>query len=419
MNAFKFYAACFISHAFRITYCVLVSILATSPAHAAITNNQSAITNLQSEIIVDSTAVDHTFGGQMIFTLTAHAPTDLTEATLLFRVGADSRTEVISAQFDPAPALDTRVTIDLQSQPIQPFATVFYHWQITDSTSNTLNTAEQTHRYEDNRFTWKTATRGVINAHWYTGDLAFGQALADRGAEALNRASRLMDATPPEQLDIYVYEKVADLQSGLRLGGREWVGGHADPRLGVVMVYGTADPLDLLRLENDLSHELTHVIVYQIVGPGYGTMPVWLDEGLAINAEPQPNPLYAEALTAALQSDSLEQIQILCTSFGIDPGRAFLAYAESASLVRYLQDRSGPQVIQQLLTAYREGASCEGGLRRVLDLSLPELQADWENDVLRASPFTKLFRQTLPYLIIVGPVLLVVMALMFIPKRKT
>lgn len=412
MSALKFCATHLTAYALRLTYGLVLVAGLVAPVHAS-----TAI--FQSEITVDSTAVYHTFGGQMIFTLAAHAPTDLTEATLLFRLGADSRTEVISARFDPALAIETRVTIDLQAQPIQPFATIYYHWQITDSTGQTLNTDDQTYFYEDNRFTWKTATRGSINAHWYTGDLAFGQALADRGYEALNRASRLMDAPPPDKLDIYVYEKVSDLQSGLRLGGREWVGGHADPRLGVVMVYGTADPLDLLRLESDLSHELTHVMVYQIVGPGYGTMPVWLDEGLAINAEPQPSPIYADSLNTAIQADSLESIQIMCTSFGIDPNRAILAYAESASLVRYLQDRFGPQTLQELLAAYREGASCEGGVQRVLNLSLPELQADWENDTLRASPLTKLLKQTLPYLIIFGPVLLVVMALMFIPKRKT
>jgi len=418
MSAFKFHAAHFTQHALRITYCLLVSVFIVSPLHAATANLQLPISNFQAAISVDSTGVYHTFGGQMIFILAAHAPTNLSEATLLFRLGADSRTELISAQFDPTPKLDTRVTIDLQAQPIQPYATIYYHWVITDSAGNTLTTDEETHFYDDNRFTWTTVTRGNISAHWYTGDIAFGQALADRGYEALSRASRLMDAPTPDKLDIYVYETVSDLQSGLRLGGREWVGGHADPRLGVVMVYGTNDPLDLLRLENDLSHELTHVMVYQIVGPGYGTMPVWLDEGLAINAEPQPSPLYADALNTAVQSDSLESLQVLCTSFGVDPNRAILAYAESASLVRYLQDRFGPQAIQQLLTAYRDGASCEGGIRRVLALSLPELQADWENDVLRASPIIKFLRQMLPYLLIFGPVLLVVTALLFVPKRK-
>jgi Peptidase MA superfamily len=380
------------------------------PVHSA-SSQQSAIT-------VDSTNVVHTFGGQMIFTLTAHAPSNLTDATLLMRAGTDARTEVISAQFDPAKQITTQVTLDLQATPIAPFANITYQWQLADANGDTFTTDEQSYFYEDNRFTWQTAIRGPIHAHWHSGDLAFGQAIADIGYDALNRASRLMAAPPPAKLDIYVYEQLADLQAGLRLGGRNWVGGHADPRIGVVMVYGTNDALDLLRLENDLSHELTHVMVYQIVGPGYNTMPVWLDEGLAVSSEPQPNPQYADALNTAVKTDALTPIAALCAPFGIDPGRAILAYAESASLVRYLQDRVGPQGIQQLLAAYRDGATCEGGVQRVLQISLPELQSEWEGDALRASPFLKIVRQALPYLLVFGPVLLVLVALLFVPRRK-
>lgn len=390
-------------------------VLALAGPVQALTPTQQANGN----IVVDGTQVAHTFGGQMIFALTAHAASNITDATLLMRPGADARTEVISAHFDPAQTIDTQVTIDLQATPISPFANITYQWQLADANGDTITTDEQTHFYEDNRFTWREADRGAIHAHWNSGDLAFGQAIADIGYDALNRASRLMDVTnPPARLDIYVYERLEDLQAGLRLGGRSWVGGHADPRIGVVMVYGTNDPLDLVRLENDLSHELTHVMVYQIVGPGYNTMPVWLDEGLAVSSEPQPNPQYADALSTAIKTNALTPVAALCAPFGIDPGRAILSYAESASLVRYLQDRSGPQGVQQLLAAYRDGATCEGGVQRVYQVSLPELQTEWESDALRASPLLKLLRQVAPYLIVFGPVALIFIAFIFVPKRK-
>jgi hypothetical protein len=379
---------------------------------------QSAALAQQSTITVDATSVVHTFGGQMIFTLSAHAPSNITDATLLMRPGLDARTEVVSAHFDPATQIDTQVTVDLQAQPIAPFANVTYQWQLADAAGDTLTTDEQSHFYDDNRFTWRDATRGAIHAHVNNGDLAFSQAVADIGYDALNRASRIMAATPPAKLDVYVYEKLEDLQAGLRLGGRAWVGGHADPRIGVVMVYGTNDSLDLVRLDNDLSHELTHVMIYQIVGPGYNTMPVWLDEGLAVSSEPQPNPQYADALSTAVKADALTPISALCAPFGIDPGRAILSYSESASLVRYIQDRSGPQGIQQLLAAYRDGATCEGGVQRVFQISLPELQNEWESNALRASSFVKLARQAAPYLLVFGPVALVFIALLFVPKRK-
>lgn len=354
----------------------------------------------------------------MIFTLAAHSPNGITEAALLMRVGDDSRTDVLPVEFIPGQSIDARAVLDLQSQPIAPFATVFYSWRLADSAGATLTTPEQAYMYEDNRFQWQTVARGAIHAHWHSGDLAFGQAVADIGYEALNRVSGLMGATPPDKLDIYVYQNLSDLQSGLRLGGRTWVGGHADPSLGVVLVYGAPDQFELIRLENDLSHELAHVVLYQVVGPNYNRMPVWLDEGLATNAELQPNPAYSEALTAAVESETIIPLESLCGTFGVEASRAILSYSESESVVRYIQDRWGPSTMRELLQAYSEGASCEGGVQRALKLSLAELQADWTSDVLRASPLRALIRQFLPYLLIFGPVALIIAALLFVPKRK-
>ncbi|MBM4422412.1 MAG: hypothetical protein FJ030_03340 [Chloroflexi bacterium] len=391
---------------------LLLVLLLAAPAQSAISHRPSAIS-------VDSISVTHTFGEQMIFTLAAHSDAEITQATLLLRVGADSRTEVIGADLFPAPQIETQVTLDLQTQPIAPFADVFYSWRIADSSSETITTPEQTYLYEDNRFQWETVARGAVRAHWHSGDLAFGQSVADIGYESLNRASRLMDTSPPDQVDIYVYERLDDLQSGLRLGGRDWVAGHADPSLGVVLVNSYADTAALLELENTLAHELTHVLIYQIVQAGYDRMPVWLDEGIAVNSEPRPNAIFGDALTRAVETEAIIPLESLCGAFSIDSSRAILSYAESASLVRYIRDRWGPGAIRDLLTAYREGATCEGGLQRVLKVSFVELQTGWESDVLRASPLAAFLREAMPYVFVFGPVAVILAALLFAPKRKT
>jgi hypothetical protein len=335
------------------------------------------------------------------------------------RTGIDSRTDVLPSQFTSGTTIEAQAGRDLQSQPIPPFANITYSWRLTDANGDTFTTPEQVFRYEDNRFIWETASRGPIHTYWHAGDLAFGQAVADIGYDAITRVSRLMNITPPDNLDIYIYENVADLQSGLSLGGRTWVGGHADPTLGVVMVYGAPDQFELVRLESDLAHELSHVLVYQIVGPGYTTMPVWLDEGIATTAELQPDPNYADALNTAVNNNSLIPLDSLCGSFGVDGSRVILAYSQSVSVVRYIQDRWGPAAIRDLLYAYRDGASCQGGVQRVLNLSLAELQTDWERDVLRSSPINNLVRQLIPYLIIFGPITLIISLVIFVPRPHT
>lgn len=372
----------------------------------------------QAAIVVDNAVVAHTFGGQMIFILDAHANANITGAALLTRIGDGARTDVVDADFTPGPTIEARVTRDLQAQPISPFAPVIYSWRLTDSAGHTLTTPEQTYVYEDNRFTWQTAGRGAIVAHWYSGTLAFGQAVADTGYQALGRVSRFIGATPPARVDVYVYATLNDLQSGLRLGGREWVGGHADPALGVVLVAASPDPSGISGLDRDLPHELAHVMIYQAVGPGYDKMPVWLDEGLAVNSELQPQAQYALALDEAAGKNALMKLDTLCSSFGVDSGQALLAYGQSQSVVRYILDRWGSRAVADLLAAYRDGATCEGGVQRVLNVTLPELQADWQRDVLEASPLSNFLRGLGPALLVFGLPALVIAALIFVPKKK-
>lgn len=384
----------------------VISVLSASPVQA------------QVGIIHDSSEVIYTFGGQMIFTLVAHSEADIVKATLIVRIGDADRTDVYEEPITPAPRLETKYTRDLQAEPIPPFAPVHYSWLLTDADDHTLMTEEKILFYEDNRFDWQAVGRGAVVAHWYNGDVAFGQATADIGYKALNQVSRFLGAQPPPEVNVYVYANVDDLQSGLRLGGRTWVGGHADPELGVVLVTAAPGPEAVINLERDLPHELAHVMVYQIVGPGYDRMPRWLDEGLAMNSEQQPRSDLEVALNKAAQADNLLPLNVLCAPFGIDFNQAVLSYAQSKSVVRYILDRWGSARMNELLLAYRDGATCEGGVQREFNLSLPELQAEWQSDVLEASPLSIFVRDTIPAIAVFGLPALIIAALVFAPRRK-
>jgi hypothetical protein len=70
-------------------------------------------------------------------------------------------------------------------------------------------------------------------------------------------------------------------------------------------------------------------------------------------------------------------LESLCAAFPDDKSGAVQAYAQSASVVRYLQNRYGNQRLRDLLMSYGDGADCNGGVQRVLGLSLSELEARW------------------------------------------
>jgi len=379
-------------------------------------NFQPPTSNFQSSLTFETFSVTHTFGSQITFNVTAKSDADVTAAVVLMRTSDSDRTEVIQASVTPSKNFKGQVTRELQAQPISPFTTITYSWRLTDSQGRTFTSSDQKYSYDDNRFKWQTLERGAIIAHWYSGDLTFGQYVADTGFQSLDRVSRFINAPLPPKVDVYVYANLNDLQSSLRLMGRNWVSGHADPKIGVVMVTASPDLIGRADLERDVPHELAHIMIYQATVAGYDRMPVWLDEGLAVNSELQPRPDFAAALSDAVKNNSLIPIASLCGSFGSE--RAHLSYAESASLVRYILDHWGSAKMKNLLNAYRDGATCEGGVQRELNVSLVELQTDWQRAVLNSNPETNFLRNAVPWFVIFVPVALIIALFVFVPKQK-
>ena len=147
-----------------------------------------------------------------------------------------------------------------------------------------------------------------------------------------------------------------------------------------------------------IPHEMAHVMLYRNVGDGYSMLPVWLNEGIASLSELYPNPDYDQALTIASQDNSLMAINDLCDTFPLDASRAYLAYAESQSFVRFLRDSYGTPALFSLTSAYADGLSCDQGVVRALGTSLVSLDTRWRESVLGQNVAGVFLRNMLPYL---------------------
>ena len=193
----------------------------------------------------------------------------------------------------------------------------------------------------------------------------------------------------------------------LVLGGQSWVSGHASPELGVVMISIPPGPEQGIEFERQVPHELTHVLLYQSLGPNYNRLPIWLTEGLATTAEIYPNPDLEAALAAAVKTNSLLPLADLCAAFPPDTGRAFLAYAQSQSFVRFLLDNYGATGFSALISAYADGMDCEQGARRALEQPLSQLEARWRESALGENRSGVIAANLFPYLLVLGVVLFV------------
>jgi hypothetical protein len=315
----------------------------------------------------------YTYSQAATFTLTFAAGTAPDTATLYLRVGM-----LTQAYATPVVENVARQERNLSEEPFPPFSTISYWWDYRDLQGLTQTTEKQPFLYEDNRFDWQTLHDGNITLHWVTGDSVLMNNALNIADSALVEIQETLQAPVIDSVTLYIYPALPDLQSALRLSGYEWIGGKAYPEIGVVLLAISPSSEAILKMRRDIPHELTHKVLYDLTGPqGYAALPVWLNEGLASTFELSPDPAYALALQRAIQDGKLIPLTTLCYPFPEEADRALLAYAQSQSFVRYVQETYGWSQIRALIDAYKDGLECSTGVKQTLGADLTTLERDW------------------------------------------
>jgi hypothetical protein len=350
-----------------------------------------------SGITVVKSEASNSFAQQIVFTLEAASDAEITQVYLFFHAAGDERTEAADVTIGEPGRAITYVH-DLGNFPLPPFATVSFWWQIEDAAGNTLTTDPQQFEYTDNRFQWEQLGPSTgsghraegITVHWIEGrgDLAFGQAALDIAKASVEEINAELRAPAPDSIAIYIYDTQQNLEAAMALTGRDWAGGQARPELGVIVVSIPHEQGHTSRMNRYIPHEITHLLVYQLVTPaGYRYVPEWLDEGLATANERLPEPDYALVLEGAREEGRLIPLEDLCVPFSPERATALLAYAQSGSLVQFVREQYGAEGIRALLAAYANGAGCAGGVQEALNVSLSGLETAWRTSLEPKSPW--------------------------------
>lgn len=342
----------------------------------------------QTEPTFDTTA-DYEFGQRLRFHLSGNPTEPVTAVTLLFRAPELPNTLSAAVPIPPGNALNLTHEIDLTQIRLAPFTTVTYWWTVTVADGQTFTVPEQTLAYEDDQFEWHMAERAGITVHWTGEEASIGPVALDILQEALPRLQTFIPVQSQPVLRVYIYPTTADVRAALRLTGRDWVGAHAHPELGVILVTAVNPRTAPTDLRQSLPHELVHYLLYQAVGPQYDVLPPWFNEGMATLAETSPNPNYDTVLQTAVQQNQTLPFTTLCRHFPEDEAGAVLAYAQSDALIRYLQSNYGHHALQTMVLAFADGADCNTAVTRTLDMTLDELNQRWQRSLTPHSPFVQ------------------------------
>jgi len=329
---------------------------------------------------------------EILFRLAARGDAQIDSIELEFGTDAlacgQSINRAIPDDFIPGAAVETDWTWNLRrTGPIPPGTNVWWRWIIRDSNNDVFETPVQSLKFTDTLYPWKTLETDAIALYWYYGEDTFAKTLIDTGEQALRDLMEMTGVQIDGKIRIYVYSNSEEMQSAT-LFAPEWSGGLAFPRYSTVLL--AIEPTHLDWGKRVLSHELAHVVIGRYTFSCIESVPIWLDEGLAMEAEGEPRDYHTELLLEAIEENNLQSLRELGEIFSNDPDRASLAYAQSQSLVSYLIDRYGQEKILSLLDAFRDGIPEDRALMRVLGVDRDGLESGWRESVggapMKATP---------------------------------
>jgi hypothetical protein len=351
----------------------------------------------------------------MRFSLDIESDHPISVVILAYRTSDTRGTTVETMDIVPDTSLHLEYVHQMSWRYVRPFVEVSYWWTIVDSTQARLVTEAQQFTYADDRFDWQTLTEDEIDVHWYQGDLKVAQQALQVAAEGLALAKQ--DIAPDLStgpIDVYLYASREDWSAAMPPGSWSQVEAITLSGMKVILVSFPPEERFIPDVRRVLPHEATHALIHWAAQGASDRVPMWLSEGLATSVQYEliPDPAAQTVLDEAIRQDTLIPLRNLCASFPRDAAAARLAYVESADVIGYIRDQHGRQAVRDLVVAYTDGATCDGGVYRVLGVTLDGLEAQWRESRAPQTQWAMSWRVNGPWIILLllGPFLCLALA---------
>jgi hypothetical protein len=137
-----------------------------------------------------------------------------------------------------------------------------------------------------------------------------------------------------------------------------------------------AHPTDV---EKIFLHEVVHMAEWDATD-GRNT-PIWFSEGLAILISGEFSFERNSVLIGAAVRGDLLPLSRLSARYPGDGNEVNVAYAQSASMVKFLDEAYGPGLIARLLSRVRHGDDFESALESLAGRSMRQIQSEWLDDL--------------------------------------
>jgi len=155
-----------------------------------------------------------------------------------------------------------------------------------------------------------------------------------------------------------------------------WVQGDTGRIIRLVMDQDKVSTFKALQLM--VTHECIHQTVRRATNEN---IPAWLDEGIALYLSQNLPDHYNDILAKAVSADACLPLELLSGPVTrLDRKIKTLAYAQSYSLIEYLVEKYGWEIVKKLLDACKRGDSIDTVLKEY-GLNMYLLETEWVKSV--------------------------------------
>ncbi len=339
----------------------------------------NAVQTGQLPIVSNEVVVD--FPNTAAFQLVLDNSVTIAEAVLTYNLGVsgciDAGTNVSVDEVENNSVEWTWIMSRSNNPP--PGASLWWEWTVTDTNGNTFTTPRQLLIFEDERFEWRTITADNIRLHWYAGD-EVGPTLLDAAVEGLAQLEADVGIDLNDEVQLFIYGNSADMREAV-LFIQDWAGGVAFSGYNIILI-GVEPSIATTWGTSTVRHELAHLVIGRFGQSCLGgSRPNWLNEGLAVYSEGEPDNTVLTDLELAIDNNGFFPVRSLNGAFPSHDSGVSLAYSQSYSLVNFLLETYGPEKMQELLLTLAQAEGYDAALEQVYGFNTDGLEIAWRQAI--------------------------------------
>ena len=306
------------------------------------------------------------------------------------KLGQSSRSAYRVVEFEAGQAVSGEALFKSQTanEYIPTGTRLSYYFDIRTEDGGGLETEPEITVYLNRGLEWESVSDGLINVYYYRHNRQSegrAQAVLEVAADTYDLMQPILGVELTEPMNIVVYSDYDDMRDALRPSSQVAARqlrtlGQAFANERTLLVDGSSDLFSGDNTLTTAAHEFTHLLVADAAGSAYRSIHTWLNEGLAVYSEQNPDSQFDSFLNAAIASDSVPPLSSLRTYAGT-PRETLRNYGVGHSVATYMVETYGAGKMAALFAGVRETRNMERTLESVYGLTIHELDNEWRRSV--------------------------------------